>query len=101
MASVQSALSYASGNFAESVRDLASFIRFESIGTDAKYSRQTAACAGWLAEHLKQIGLEHVQVFATRNHPVVYADWIRHPSKPTLILYGHYDVQPVEPIQSG
>ncbi|GAA4435682.1 dipeptidase [Pontibacter saemangeumensis] len=99
MASVKSALSYASANFAESVQDLASFIRFESIGTDTKYKRQTAACAGWLAKHLKQIGLEHVQVFATKNHPVVYADWIRYPSKPTLILYGHYDVQPVEPIQ--
>lgn len=99
MTTVQPVLSYASGNFPEFIKDLSSFIRFESIATDAKYHRQTAACANWLAGHLKKTGLEHVKVFQTKRHPVVYADWIRHPAKPTLIIYGHYDVQPVEPLK--
>jgi acetylornithine deacetylase/succinyl-diaminopimelate desuccinylase-like protein len=51
-----------------------------------------------LADHLRGIGLAHVQVISTRRHPLVYADWLSAPHRPTILIYGHYDVQPVEPV---
>jgi len=55
-------------------------------------------CATWLAGHIKKIGLEHVQIISTKKHPIVYADWGHAPGKPTLLIYGHYDVQPADPL---
>ncbi len=98
MAFVQAALSYADNRLSKFVAELAEFIQFPSIGTDDCYQKQTAACVNWLAKHLGQIGLQPVQVFRTPKHPLVYAEWIKQPNKPTLLIYGHYDVQPIEPI---
>jgi acetylornithine deacetylase/succinyl-diaminopimelate desuccinylase-like protein len=56
MASVQAVLSYANQNFPKFVKELTDFVRFPSIGTDARYEKETAACANWLASHLGQIG---------------------------------------------
>jgi acetylornithine deacetylase/succinyl-diaminopimelate desuccinylase-like protein len=55
-------------------------------------------CAEWISSHLTSIGLEHVQVMDTAGHPIVYADWLGAPGAPTVLLYGHYDVQPVDPV---
>ena len=57
-----------------------------------------AACARWLADHLAGIGLEHAQVIRTPRHPLVYADWRHAAGRPILLIYGHYDVQPAEPL---
>ena len=56
-------------------------------------------CYALLADHLAGIGMKNIQIFPTAGHPVVYADWLGAPGKPTLLLYGHYDVQPVDPIE--
>ncbi len=55
-------------------------------------------CAHWLARHLQTIGMDRVRVIPTRGNPIVYASWLRAPERPTLIIYGHYDVLPGEPI---
>jgi acetylornithine deacetylase/succinyl-diaminopimelate desuccinylase-like protein len=56
-------------------------------------------CASWLAAHLRKVvGFDRVQLVPTRGHPIVYADWLRAPGHPTVLVYGHYDVQPVDPI---
>jgi acetylornithine deacetylase/succinyl-diaminopimelate desuccinylase-like protein len=56
-------------------------------------------CADWLARHLKGVGLEQVRIIPTRGHPIVYASWLHARGRPTLIVYGHYDVLPGEPLR--
>ena len=58
-------------------------------------------CAEWLAEHMRSIGLEHVEVIATPGHSAVYADWLHAEGKPTVLVYNHYDVQPSIRLTSG
>ena len=54
----------------------------------------------WLESHLNGIGLENVKVFETEGHPIVYADWLKAGNNvPTVLVYGHYDVQPVDPLE--
>ena len=54
--------------------------------------------ASWLSDELRNIGMENVQIMETDGHPVVYADWLHAEGKPTVLIYGHYDVQPVDPL---
>jgi acetylornithine deacetylase/succinyl-diaminopimelate desuccinylase-like protein len=80
--------------------ELAELIAFPSISAQPQHRKDVRACADWLARHLAEIGLQHVQVLAGMNggHPSVYGDWLQAPGKLTLLLYGHYDVQPVDPL---
>ncbi len=55
-------------------------------------------CADWVAQRLEKSGFENIQILETARHPSVYADWLHAPGKPTVLLYGHFDVQPVDPI---
>jgi acetylornithine deacetylase/succinyl-diaminopimelate desuccinylase-like protein len=55
-------------------------------------------CAAWLADHLRRIGLDHARVLPTERHPLVYAAWRHAPARPTVLIYGHYDVQPPDPL---
>jgi len=79
------------------LNELKEFVRIPSISSQPKHAREVKRCAGWLANHLRQIGLENVRVIDTPRHPIVYADWL-HAAGPTVLVYGHYDVQPVEPL---
>jgi acetylornithine deacetylase/succinyl-diaminopimelate desuccinylase-like protein len=74
------------------------FIRFPTISSQPKHNADLQNCAAWLAGHLQSIGLERVQVIPTPRHPIVYAEWLHAPGNPTLLVYGHYDVQPVDPL---
>src|SRR5579859_4340520 len=58
----------------------------------------TKRAARFVAESLKAAGLEHVEIIPTAKHPLVYADWLHAPGKPTVLCYGHYDVQPADPL---
>jgi acetylornithine deacetylase/succinyl-diaminopimelate desuccinylase-like protein len=84
------------------LNQLAELIAFPTISTQPKHRRDMHACCQWLARHLAEIGLQHVQVLPGLNggHPSVYADWLQAPGRPTLLLYGHYDVQPVDPLHA-
>ena len=55
--------------------------------------------AEWLLNSLKEAGLENVSIDETDGHPVVYGDWLHAEGKPTILVYGHYDVQPVDPLE--
>jgi acetylornithine deacetylase/succinyl-diaminopimelate desuccinylase-like protein len=77
--------------------DLKDFIRFPTVSAQPKHTDDVKRCASWLAEHLRSVGLERVQILPTPRHPIVYAEWLRAPGKPTVLIYGHYDVQPAEP----
>ena len=80
------------------LNELKEFVRIPSVSSQPKHALDVKRCAGWLANHLRQIGLENVRVIDTPRHPIVYADWLHAPAGPTVLVYGHYDVQPVEPL---
>ena len=92
-------LGYAKAQRTRFVSELKEFLRFPSVSSQPERARDVAACARWLATHLKQIGLDHVRVIPTRGHPIVCADWRRSPASPTILIYGHYDVLPGEPLR--
>lgn len=73
---------------------LASFVRIPTVSAERAHRRDVARGARWLAGRMHGIGLERVQVVETGGHPAVYADWVRPGRRPTVLLYGHYDVQP-------
>ncbi|MBV8885253.1 MAG: M20/M25/M40 family metallo-hydrolase [Chroococcidiopsidaceae cyanobacterium CP_BM_RX_35] len=81
--------------------ELAELIAFPTISAQPQHRKDIRACASWLARHLAEIGLQHVQVIPGMNsgHPSVYADWLQAREKPTLLLYGYYDVQPIDPLR--
>ncbi len=75
-----------------------SFLRIPSISALPDHATDCRDAARWLADALTAAGLEHAELFETGGHPVVYADWLHAPDAPTVLVYGHYDVQPVDPL---
>ena len=75
-----------------------SFLRIPSISALPDHAADCRDAAGWLVDALTTAGLEHAELFETGGHPVVYADWLHAPGAPTVLVYGHYDVQPVDPL---
>jgi acetylornithine deacetylase/succinyl-diaminopimelate desuccinylase-like protein len=92
-------LRYARSRSPKFVSELKEFVRFPSVSSQPERAGDIKRCARWLAKHLQQIGLKHVRIIPTRGNPIVYASWQRAPGRPTLIIYGHYDVLPGEPIR--
>jgi acetylornithine deacetylase/succinyl-diaminopimelate desuccinylase-like protein len=84
------------GRFLE---ELLEFLRIPSISTLPEHRQDVARAAQFAADGLKQAALENVEVIQTEKHPLVYADWLRAPGKPTVLCYGHYDVQPPDPLE--
>ena len=78
--------------------ELKEFVRIPSVSSQPARAPDVKRCAAWLANHLRQVGLEHARVIETPRHPLVYADWLHAPGRPTVLIYGHYDVQPAEPL---
>jgi acetylornithine deacetylase/succinyl-diaminopimelate desuccinylase-like protein len=74
------------------------FLRIPSIGALAEHREDMVRAATWLADRLAEAGLDHAEVSPTAGHPIVYADWLHAPGAPTVLIYGHYDVQPVDPL---
>ncbi|MGZ4304438.1 MAG: dipeptidase [Solirubrobacteraceae bacterium] len=94
------ALSCARKRFPRTVAALADLISFPSVSAQPARAGDVAACAAWLADHLRRIGLADARVVATQGHPVVCASWRGSGQRPTLLVYGHYDVQPAEPLRA-
>jgi acetylornithine deacetylase/succinyl-diaminopimelate desuccinylase-like protein len=80
------------------LQDFFTFLRFPSISTDDAYSEKLCECAHWLVEKLNGIGLE-TKLVSTPGHPVVWAKNKHQPGRKTVMLYGHYDVQPPDPLE--
>jgi acetylornithine deacetylase/succinyl-diaminopimelate desuccinylase-like protein len=79
----------------ESLRE---FLRIPSISALPQHAGDVRRAAEWLGGALRDAGIEHVEVAETGGHPVVYGDWLHAEGAPTVIVYGHYDVQPVDPL---
>jgi acetylornithine deacetylase/succinyl-diaminopimelate desuccinylase-like protein len=82
----------------QGLRELEDFLRIPSISSQPEHAADVRRAAAHLAEQYERIGLQNAEVIDTAGHPVVYADWLKAPGKPTVLLYGHYDVQPVDPL---
>ncbi|MBI4546378.1 MAG: dipeptidase, partial [Ignavibacteriae bacterium] len=92
-------LQYIDSNEQRYLDELKTLLAIPSISTTAEHKGDIERCAQWVAGHLQTIGMHNVQTFPTAGHPIVYADWLGAPGKPTVLLYGHYDVQPVDPVE--
>jgi len=79
------------------VDELFDLLRMPTVSADSTKKQELVKCAEWLVAHLKQIGL-NASVEKTPGHPIVYAEWLGRPGKPTVLYYGHYDVQPADPL---
>jgi len=78
--------------------ELKAFVRIPSISSQPRYAGEVKQCAVSLAQHLRRIGMKKTTIIPTAGHPLVYADWRHAPGRPTVLIYGHYDVQPPDPL---
>jgi acetylornithine deacetylase/succinyl-diaminopimelate desuccinylase-like protein len=90
---------YLKDNYEDHLEELKEFLRIPSISAMTEHQPDIHRCADWLADALRRAGLENIEIMPTAGHPVVYADWLHAPGKPTVLVYGHYDVQPAEPLE--
>jgi acetylornithine deacetylase/succinyl-diaminopimelate desuccinylase-like protein len=98
MDEVTAALRYARSRRKATLRSLMTLLRFPTVSADSRCAPQMGAAAAWLARTLSRIGLTDIQVWPGRVAPVVTAAWHGPRGRPTVLVYGHYDVQPVEPL---
>lgn len=98
MSSIESALEYARAHhdaFLDQYKDLLSI---PSVSAMSEHAGDVERCAEWLAGQLAGLKMPVVQVLPTDGHPIVYAEWVDAPGRPTVLVYGHYDVQPADPL---
>lgn len=81
----------------QSLAELLALLRIPSISALPEHAGDVRDAAEWVATRLTTAGLEHVAIMETGGHPVVYGDWLHAADKPTILIYGHFDVQPVDP----
>jgi acetylornithine deacetylase/succinyl-diaminopimelate desuccinylase-like protein len=93
-------LEYLRANRTRVLEDLIAFARIPSVSTDPAYRDEVGRAADWVAERLRAAGLQVVRIHETEGHPVVTAEWHGAPGAPTLLVYGHYDVQPPDPLEA-
>ena len=96
-ASTDAAIACARASRRRFVAELADFVRFASVSAQPARAPDVTRCAQWLVAHLRGLGMECVRLTPTAGHPVVSANWLHSPDAPTLLIYGHYDVQPAAP----
>jgi acetylornithine deacetylase/succinyl-diaminopimelate desuccinylase-like protein len=95
---MSSAIEFARKNYPRFLDELKALLRIPSISTLPENTGDCRHAAEVLASELKRIGMEHVRLIETVGHPLVYADWLHAAGKPTVLMYGHYDVQPTDPL---
>ena len=80
-----------------SLEQLKEYLRIPSVSTDPAYAGEVRRCAEFVQERLRAAGLD-TEIVETAGHPLVYGEWLGAPGRPTVLFYGHYDVQPVDPV---
>ena len=81
------------------IAELNEFLTIPSISNNAENRPDMERCASFLRDQLESIGMQKSALFPTQGHPIVYGEWLGAPGKPTVLFYGHYDVQPVDPLE--
>jgi acetylornithine deacetylase/succinyl-diaminopimelate desuccinylase-like protein len=82
----------------QNLAELTEFLRIPSVSAKSEHKPDIERAARWVADNLRSAGLESIEVVSTALHPLVYAESLNAPGKPTILFYGHYDVQPAEPL---
>ena len=90
--------SYLDEHQSEYLEQMLDFLRIPSISSLPEHAGDVRAAGEWVMARCRDAGLEHIEMMETGGHPVVYADWLHAPGKPTVLIYGHFDVQPVDPL---
>jgi acetylornithine deacetylase/succinyl-diaminopimelate desuccinylase-like protein len=99
MTAAQRALEHAKTQRSAYMSGFSELLRIPSISTDPNYKAEVARCADWVRDEMLRIGLKNCQTIPTDGHPVVYGEWLEAGAdKPTVLIYAHYDVQPVDPL---
>ena len=93
------AVAYAQRNHSRFLEELKALLRIPSVSTLPENKEDCRKAAEFLVAELKRIGIENVGLIETEGHPLVYGDWLHAAGKPTVLIYGHYDVQPAEPLE--
>lgn len=96
---MQEVIKYIETNKQTYIEELKEILRIPSISSSPEHKKDVAKCAELISDKLKNAGLSRVQIYPTEGHPLVYGEWLAAPGKPTVLIYGHYDVQPVDPIE--
>ena len=81
------------------INELTQFLSIPSISSQSEHMDDVREAGLWLMRRLKQAGLENIELIETGQHPLVYADWLHAEDQPTILIYGHFDVQPIDPIE--
>nr|HPK70917.1 hypothetical protein [Vicinamibacterales bacterium] len=95
---MNSVIDFIHANRGRYVEELTQLLAIPSISALPEHRDDVRRCAAWVADELARIGLEHVEVVETGGHPIVRADWLHAEGAPTALFYGHYDVQPADPL---
>ncbi len=95
----QQALEYARQHRERFLTELKDLISIPSVSTSEEHKADMHRAAEWLAAQLRSLGMEKVQIMPTGGHPVVYGEWLGAGHAPTVLIYGHYDVQPEDPLE--
>jgi acetylornithine deacetylase/succinyl-diaminopimelate desuccinylase-like protein len=81
------------------IDELRQYLAIPSVSALPQHQGDVRRCAEWSADHMRHVGLQNVRLFETPGNPIVYGDWLGAPGAPTILFYGHYDVQPVDPVE--
>ncbi len=91
--------SYLEANTPRYLEELVEFLRIPSVSSLPEHTADVQRAAEWVSERLEIAGIENVQILPTGGHPAVYGQWLNAPNKLTIMIYGHFDTQPVDPIE--
>jgi acetylornithine deacetylase/succinyl-diaminopimelate desuccinylase-like protein len=92
------AVSFAKDNQQRFLGELKDLLRIPSVSTAPEHKEDVRRAAEFVANDLRRMGMENVEIIQTKGHPLIYADWLHAAGKPTVLCYAHYDVQPAEPL---
>lgn len=96
---MESVISFIRQNVNSYIEELKEYLRIPSISTLESHKSEMIRCAEFAAKKLTDAGMYNVQIFPTKGNPIVYGEWLGAPGKPTISIYGHYDVQPADPLE--
>jgi len=93
-------INYAKDNKENFLSDLVEILKIASVSNNPDFQKDMNECAKWIENKFNEIGLNNIKIYETEGHPIVYGDWLKAGAdKPTILIYGHYDVQPTDPIE--
>ncbi|GAE93363.1 acetylornithine deacetylase/Succinyl-diaminopimelate desuccinylase and related deacylases [Gracilibacillus boraciitolerans JCM 21714] len=96
---MQEVIEYLEKNKELHMEELKEFLHIPSVSTDSRHKKDVKKAADFVANYLSEAGLDMVEVQETKGHPLVYAEWMHAGEEaPTVLIYGHYDVQPPDPM---